>query len=105
MDNKILVGKNELDMIQKQKGTLVDFKLLKVPFNNDEGKVNFIKTTTSKDWSYNNKETYNNKDKPEMFPTICKNDDNEMIECLPNLPSYHYNDNPLTMIKLLTTKK
>ena len=51
MDNKILVGKKELDMIQKQKVILVDFKFLKVPSNNDKDKVNFITTTTtSKDW-------------------------------------------------------
>ena len=31
MNNKILVGKEELEMIEKQKGTVVDFKLLKVP--------------------------------------------------------------------------
>ena len=85
-------------MIQKQKGTLVDFKLLKVPSNNDKDKVNFITTTISKDWLYNNKETYNNKDKPEIFPIICKNDNNKMIECLLNLPSYHqYNNNLLTI--------
>ena len=32
LDNKILVGKEELDMIGRQKGTVVDFKSLK---NND----------------------------------------------------------------------
>ena len=87
-------------MTQKQKETLVDFKLLKVPSNDDKDKVNLITTTTSKEWSYNNKETYNNKDEPEMFPTICKNDINEMIKCLLNLCSYQYNDNLLTMIKI-----
>jgi len=29
LDNKILVGKEELDMIGRQKGTVVDFKSLK----------------------------------------------------------------------------
>ena len=100
MDNKISVGKKELDMIQKQKGTLVDFKLLKVPSNNDKEEVNSNTTTTSKDWLYSNKETYNNKDKSEIFLTICKNDNNEMIEYLLNLPSYQYNDNMLTMINI-----
>ena len=100
MDTKILVGKKELDMNLKQKGTLVDFKLLKIPANTDEDEVNFVTTTTSKDWLYNNKETYNNKDEPELFPTICKNDNSEMNECLLNLPSYQYNDNPLTLINI-----
>ena len=100
MDKKISVGKKELDMIERQKGTAVDFKLLKVPSKEDEDEVNFVTTTTSKDWSYNNKETYNNKDEPELFPTICKNNNNEMIECLLNLPSYQYNDNPLIMINI-----
>ena len=100
MDNKISVGKKELNMNLKQKGTLVDFKLLKVPAMTDEDEVNFVTTTTSKDWSYNNKETYNSKDEPELFPTMCTNDNNELIECLLNLPSYQYNDNPLTMINI-----
>ena len=97
---KIFVGKKELDMIKRQKGTVVDFKSLKVPSKHDKDEVNFVTTTTSKDWNYNNKETYNNKDKSELFPTICTNDNNEMIDCLLNLPSYQYNDNPLTMINI-----
>mmetsp|Transcript_3054 Transcript_3054/g.3378 ORF Transcript_3054/g.3378 Transcript_3054/m.3378 type:complete len:147 (+) Transcript_3054:2445-2885(+) len=48
MDNKILVGKKELDTIKRQKETVVDFKTLKVPSkNNDKDEVNFVTTTTS----------------------------------------------------------
>ena len=89
---KILVGKKELEMIEKQKGTVIDFKAIKVPSKNDEDEVNFVTTTTSKDWNYNNEIMYSNKDEPELFPTICTNDNDEMIECLLNLPSYQYND-------------
>ena len=49
LDNKILVGKEELDMIGRQKATVVDFKSLKVPSKDDEDEVNFVTTTTSKD--------------------------------------------------------
>ena len=87
-------------MIQKQKGTLVDFTLLKVPSNNNKDEVNFTTRATSKDWFYNNKESYNNKDNPEIFLTIYKNDNHKMIKFLLNLPSYQYNDNPLIMIKI-----
>mmetsp|Transcript_39139 Transcript_39139/g.42403 ORF Transcript_39139/g.42403 Transcript_39139/m.42403 type:complete len:82 (-) Transcript_39139:1157-1402(-) len=38
LDNKILVGKEELDMIGRQKGTVVDFKSLNVPSKDDEEK-------------------------------------------------------------------
>ena len=100
MDNKIMVGKKELDMIQKQKGTLVDFTLLKVPSNNNKDEVNFTTRATSKDWFYNNKESYNNKDNPEIFLTIYKNDNHKMIKFLLNLPSYQYNYNPLTIINI-----
>ena len=79
---------------------MVDFKSLKVPSKDDEDEVNFVTTTTSKDWNYNKKETYDNKDEPELFPTICRNDNNEMIECLLNLPLYQYNDNLLTLINI-----
>ena len=95
-----MVGKKELEMIEKQKGMVINFKLLEVPFKNDEDEVNFVTTTTSKDWNYNNEQTYNNKDEPELFLTICTNDNDDMIECLLNLPSYQYNDNPLTMINI-----
>ena len=78
----------------------MDFKLLKVPSKDDEDEVNFVTTTTSKDWNYINEETYNSNNEPELFPTICTNDNSEMIECLLNLPSYQYNDNPLTMINI-----
>ena len=68
----------------KQKGTLVDFQLLKVPANTDEDEANFVTITTSKDWLYNNKETYNNKDEHKLCPLICKNNNSKMIECLLN---------------------
>ena len=97
---KILVGKKELEMIEKEKGTVVNFKTLKVPPNDDDDEVYFMTTTTSKDLNCINEETYNNQDEPKLFPTICTNDNNEMIECLLNLPSYQYNDNPLTMINI-----
>ena len=104
MDNKITVGKKEIDMNEKQKGTLVDFKLLKVPSNesrDDELNVIELKTTaTSKDWSYDKSITTNNRDEPEIFPTMCTNDNHEMIECLLNMPSYQDEDNPLTMINI-----
>ena len=35
-----------------------------------------------------------------IFPTLYKNDNIEMTECLLNLTSYQYNDNPLTMITI-----
>ena len=65
MDNKITVGKKELEMNEKQKGTLVDFKLLKVPSNkssDDEVYINLTTTATSKDWSYDRSITTNNRD-------------------------------------------
>ena len=64
---KISVGKKELEMIEKQKGTVIDFKKLKVPSRNDEDEFNFVTTVTSKDWNYNNEQTYNNKNEPELF--------------------------------------
>ena len=83
MDNKITVGKKEIDMNEKQKGTLVDFKLLKVPSNesrDDELNVIELKTTaTSKDWSYDKSITTNNRDEPEIFPTMCTNDNHKKI--------------------------
>ena len=78
----------------------MDFQLLKVPANTDEDEANFVTITPSKDWLYNNKETHNNKDEHKLFPTICKNNNSKMIECLLNLPLYQYNDNPLTMINI-----
>ena len=92
---KTLVGKIELEMIEKQKGTVIDFKSIKVPSKNDENEVNFVTTTTSKDWNYNNEQMYNNKDEPELFPTMCTNDNDEMIECLLNLPSYQISTMPI----------
>jgi transposase InsO family protein len=101
MDNKITVGEKELEMIRKNKGTLVDFKLLKVPkMTDDEVYINLTTTETSKDWTYRNKITTNNNEEPELFPTICTNDNHEMIECLLNMPSYQNEDNPLTMINI-----
>ena len=100
---KTSVGKKEIEMIEKKKGTEINFKTLKVPPKEDDpldDEVLFVTTTTSKDWNYINEEKYNNKDEPELFPTICTNDNSEMIECLLNLPSYQYNDNPLTMINI-----
>ena len=48
MDNKITVGEKELEMIRKNKGTLVDFKLLKVPkMTDDEVYINLTTTETS----------------------------------------------------------
>ena len=83
MNNKITVGEKELEMIRKDKGTLVDFKLLKVPkMTDDEVYINLTTTETSKDWTYHNKITTNNNEEPELFPTICTNDNHEMIECL-----------------------
>ena len=41
---KISVGKKELEMIEKQKGTVVNFKTLKVPSKDDEDEVNFVTT-------------------------------------------------------------
>ena len=74
MDNKITVGKKELNMNEKQKGTLVDFKLLKVPSNesrDDEVYINLTTTATSKDWSYYDRSiTTNNRDEPEIFPAM-----------------------------------
>ena len=101
MDNKITVGEKELDMNEKQKGTLVDFKLLKLPSNesrDDEVYINLTTTATSKDWSYDRNITTNNRDEPEIFPTMCINENYEMIECLLTMPSYQDEDNPLTMI-------
>lgn len=87
-----MVGKKELEIIiENQKGTIVDFKLLKVPKNTDDDEVyiNLITTAKSKDWSYYNKITTNNNNEPELFPTIlCTNNNFEMIECLSNMPSY-----------------
>ena len=82
MNNKITVGEKELEMIRKNKGTLVDFKLLKVPkMTDDEVYINLTTTETSKDWTYrNNKITTNNKEEPELFPKMCTNDNHEMIE-------------------------
>ena len=85
---KISVGKIELEMNKKKKGTEANFNTLKVPSKEEEDEVNFVTTTTSKVWNYINEETYNNKDEQEKFPTICTNDINEMIECLLNLPTY-----------------
>ena len=91
MNNKITVGEKELEMIKKQKGTIVDFKLLEVPkMTHDEVYINLTTTeTSSKDWTYRNKITINNNEEPELFPTIlCTNNNFEMIECLSNMPSY-----------------
>jgi transposase InsO family protein len=96
---KISVGDKELNMIKEKKGDQVDFKLLKVP-RQTEDEVYLITTTTAGDWNYNNTITTSNKDEPELFPTICNNDDCEVIECLLNLPSFQNTDNPLTMINI-----
>ena len=75
MNNKITVGEKELEMIRKDKGTLVDFKLLKAPkMTDDEVYINLTTTETSKDWTYRNKITTNSNEEPELFPTICTND-------------------------------
>ena len=102
MNNKITVGEKELEMIRKDKGTLVDFKLLKAPkMTDDEVYINLTTTETSKDWTYRNKITMNNNEEPELFPTICTKDNYEMIECLLlNMPLYQHEDNPLTMINI-----
>ena len=97
---KTSVGKKELEIIEEQKETVIDIKSIKVPSKNDEDEENFVTTTTSKDWNYNNEQMYSNKDEPELFPTMCTNDNDKMIECRLNLQSYQYNDNPLTMINI-----
>ena len=58
------------------------------------------KYIVSKDWSYDRSITTNNRDEPEIFPTMCTNENYRMIECLLNMPSYQDEDNPLTMINI-----
>lgn len=87
--DKISVGDKELDMIAKQKGTHVDFRSLQPPVE-PEDEVFLL---------YDG-QCYSHKQQPDIFPTLCRNDESLALECLSNLPSFQNQNNPLTTIDI-----
>ena len=116
--DKISVGDKELKMIKQKKGKLVDFKALQ-PAGEAEDEV-FLLSNDSPQRIDSYNECSSSKTQPDLFPTICNNDDCLLIECLLdahialisetgesylNIPSFRGLNNPLTMINIQNYQK
>ena len=98
--SKPSVGDKEIYMKKNNKGTAVDWHLLKVPEINDDIDELCLTITAIGDDDFRNesKEQYNyNNDEPNLFNGLCDNTEDDTVECLINLPSYQNLINPLTM--------
>ena len=42
----------------------------------------------------------NNNEFPELLPTVCQNEDTEVLECFLNLPALHEMPNPVTVVNI-----
>ena len=116
--DKISVGNDEIEMIRKKKGKLIDFKSLKPTIDEDDEEVFLLSNERPRQEDYYN-ETHSCIEQPELFPTVCSNDDCLTIECLLNmdecfmdteecllnLPSFKGRKNPLTMINILNHQR
>ena len=94
--DKISMGDKELKMIQQNKGTMVDFKKLTLPQQDEL----LFTSTKPKDWTFDHGITTRTSKEPMIFPQTCNNNDTEIIECLLNLPSLQELPNPLTIINI-----
>ena len=94
------MGDKELYMKKNNKGTKVNWHLLKVPELNDDIDDLCLTVTaiSDNDFSNESKEQYNyNNEEPNLFNGLCDNTEDDTVECLINLPSYQDLINSLTM--------
>ena len=83
-------------MIQQNKGTMVDFKKLTLP---QQDELLFTSTKPKDGAFYHGITTGTSREAP-LFPQAFNNNDTEVIECLINLPSLQELPNPLTIINI-----
>ena len=109
----ISVGDTERKMHDNKKGTLVNFKALKPVEDADE--VFLLSHELPDRLGHEYTERHSSKVQPDLFPTLCSNEDCHVIECLLNMnqclmdteecllniPSFQGMNNPLTMINIV----
>ena len=93
--DKISMVDTELKMIQQNRGTMVNFKKLTVPQQDEL----LFTSTKSKDWGFDHGITAGTRETP-LFPQTCNNNDTDVIECIINLTSLQELPNPLTILDI-----
>ena len=93
--DEIWMGNKELKMIQQNKGTMVDFKQLTLPQQDEL----LFPSTKPKDWAFDHVITTRTRETT-LFPQTCNHNDTDVIKCPINLPSLQELPNPLTIINI-----